>query len=352
MSIRNELGGRDFGRRSFLGGSLAGAGLAVGGVTRAATAPAERIGNQGERLPREVWIASVSHEGLDAATPAGMGKKMLQRMEEIVPMRPDVICLPETFLVSNLTQAAPAATLVAESPIGELLRPFADFARAQKCYVVCPLHTRAGDKVYNSAVLLDRAGEVMGEYRKAHPTTGELDSGIIPGPLDPPVFKTDFGVVGMQICFDIEWSETWRSLKQSGAEIVFWPSAFAGGQMVNAKAWQHQYCVVSSTLKDTTKICDVTGEELARTSRWNRWVCAPVNLEKAFLHTWPYIHRFDEIQAKYGRKISIRNFAEEEWSILESRSADVKIADVLKEFELLTLSDHLKTADNQQCRCR
>ena len=41
-------------------------------------------------------------------------------------------------------------------------------------------------------------------------------------------------------------------------------------------------------------------------------VRAPVNLEKAFLHTWPYVHRFDEIQAKYGRKIRIRNFAEEE----------------------------------------
>lgn len=347
MSKRDGLG-----RRGFLGSTLVGAGLAAGGLSRATAAPAEAIGKKGDRLPREVWIASVSHAGLEAATPAAMGQQMRRRMEEIVPMQPDVICLPETFLVSSLTQTAPSATEVAESPIGELLRPFSEFARAHACYVVCPLHTRAADKVYNSAVLLDRAGELVGEYRKAHPTTGEIDSGVAPGPLEPPVFKTDFGIVGMQICFDIEWSETWRSLQQSGAEIVFWPSAFAGGQMVNTKAWQHQYCVVSSTLKDTTKICDVTGEELARTSRWNQWVCAPVNLEKAFLHTWPYVHRFDEIQAKYGRKIRIRNFAEEEWSILESRSADLKIADVLREFDLLTLAEHLKTADNQQCRCR
>ncbi len=328
-----------------------GAGLAsaVGHSALAATGNATRVG---ERLPREVWIASISQEGLHAANPVAMGKLMLQQMEEIAPMQPDVICLPETFLVSNLTQTAPQATEIAETPIGDLLRPFAEFARAHACYVVCPLHTRQGDKIYNGAVFLDRAGEVLGEYRKAHPTTGEMDNGVAPGPLAPPVFKTDFGIVAAQICFDIEWSETWRSLQQSRAEIVFWPSAFAGGQMVNAKAWQHQYCVVSSTRKDTTKICDVTGEEVARTSRWNQWVCAPVNLEKAFVHTWPFVQRFDEIHAKYGRKVRVRNFAEEEWSILESRSPDVKIADVLQEFELKTITEHLATADSQQCSCR
>lgn len=63
-------------------------------------------------------------------------------------------------------------------------------------------------------------------------------------------------------------------------------------------------------------------------------VCAPVNLEKAFLHTWPHVRRFGEIQAKYDRKVRIHNFAEEEWSIIESRSPEVKIADHLWEFEL------------------
>jgi hypothetical protein len=185
-----------------------------------------------------------------------------------------------------------------------------------------------------------------------HPTTGEMERGVIAGPLDPPVFKTDFGTIGAQICFDIEWTESWQKLRQAGAEIVFWPSAYPGGSMVNAKAWQNKYCVVSSTNKDTTKICDVSGEDVAKTSRWNHWVCSPVNLEKAFLHTWPYVRRFGDIQAKYGRKVRIRTFAEEEWSIIESRSPDVQIADVMQEFDLKTHEEHISRADAAQCDCR
>jgi hypothetical protein len=185
-----------------------------------------------------------------------------------------------------------------------------------------------------------------------HPTVGEIEAGVAPGPLAPPVFRTDFGTLGVQICFDIEWADGWQRLREAGAEIVFWPSAFAGGIAVNTKAWQNRYVVASSTNKDTSKICDISGEEIARTSRWNRWVCAPVNLEKAFLHTWPFVLRFNDIHAKYGRKVRIHTLAEEEWTILESRSPDVRIADVLEEFELQTYEEHIRQADERQCECR
>jgi beta-ureidopropionase len=154
----------------------------------------------------------------------------------------------------------------------------------------------------------------------------EMLAGISPGPIDPPVFQTDFGRVGAQICFDIERADGWRRLRRKGAELAFWSSAFAGGSMVNTVAWQHKMPVVSSTRRDTTKICDITGEELARTGRWSlNWAVAPVNLEKVFLHTWPYNRHFDAIRARYGRDVRITTFDEEEWwTILESRSADVR----------------------------
>lgn len=137
----------------------------------------------------------------------------------------------------------------------------------------------------------------------------------------------------MQICFDIEWNDGWQNLRKAGAYIVFWSSAFAGDSAVNTKAWRNKYVVVSSTRKDTSKICQISGEEIAGTGCWNDWVCALVNLEKAFLHTWPFRRRFQEVEAKYGRKIGIKNFHEEEWTIIESRSAEVKVDDVLKVFE-------------------
>ena len=332
--------------------AVGGPGASNGTTGRTDVAAAPDAPSKAGRLPREVWIATVSQHDVRADTPRAMVRRMLRRMEEVVAFRPDIICLPEAFAVANLTGKRLAMAEVAEKPIGELARPLAEFARKHHCYVVCPMHTKHGDRIYNTAVFIDRSGKLLGEYHKIHPTRGEMEAGISPGPLEPPVFRTDFGVVGAQICFDIEWTDGWRKLEQAGAEIVFWPSAFAGGQMVNAKAWQHKYCVVSSTQKDTSKICDISGETVASTSRWNRSTCASINLEKAFLHTWPYVRRFGDIEAKYGRDVVIRTFPEEEWSIIESRSPDVKIADIMKEFDLKTHAEHIAAADEAQCRCR
>ena len=122
--------------------------------------------------------------------------------------------------------------------------------------------------------------------------------------------------------------------------------------MVNTHAWQNKYCVVSSTRKGTTQICDIDGRAVACTGHFADWVCAPVNLEKAFLHTWPFCRRFGEIRAKYGRKVSIRTFHEEEWTIMESRSADVRVSEILKEFELQTHEQHIAEADAVQRQWR
>ena len=338
-------------RRGFLGQVSIGGGLAaLAGSQKSASAATSRVRPKPrkERLEREVWVATISQDRMGAGSYKDMIGQMLKRMEEVTSYEPDIICLPEVFPFTNLSSGRSPLSEVAEAPIGDISRPFAKFARKYGCYVVCPIYTRQEGRYYNAAVFIDRQGNLLGEYRKAHPTIGEMDNGITPGPINPPVFKTDFGLVGAQICFDIKWDDAWKNLRRAGAEMVFWPSAFAGGSMVNAKAWRNKYVVVSSTQKDASKICDISGEEVAATGRWAPWACAPVNLEKAFLHTWPYCNRFADVQAKYGRKVRIRTFYEEEWTIIESRSPDVKISDVLKEFEFLTHEQHIQAADARQ----
>jgi len=337
-------------RRGFLKNTSLALGVSIlsGSGRTPAQAKRENPVARNDRLPREVWIASLSQNRLEAKNYEEMMKKMLWRMEEVVAYEPDIVCLPEAFPFVNLDTARPPLEDVAEVPIGAISKPFADFAKEHHCYVVCPIYTKENGRYYNSAVFIDREGKLLGEYRKIHPTIGEIENGIMPGPLEPPVFKTDFGLVGAQICFDIEWLDGWHNLRKAGAELVFWPSAFGGGSMVNTKAWQNKYCVVSSTRKGTTKICDVTGEEVDWTGHFAYWACGSVNLEKAFLHTWPYCRKFKDIQSKYGRKVRIRTFHEEEWTIIESRSAEVRIADVMKEFELKTHEEHMQAAEAVQ----
>jgi predicted amidohydrolase len=338
---------KNINRRNFMKntsvGSLGAAALGFSNMTYAADTDRKKT-NVYEK-PREVWIAAITKNDIEGKDIKETIQAALRQMENALPYKPDIYCLPETFL----DPAQRALATNAEDGTGRIAGPFQEFARKHNCYIVCPINTVENGKYYNAAVLIDRNGKMIGQYRKCRITESEVDEmGITPGPIDAPVFKTDFGTIGIQICFDIEWPEGWRQLAMKGAEIVFWPSAFAAGKKLNTKAWENQYVVVSSTLKNTTKIVDITGEDVATSGNWSSWgVCAPVNLEKAFLASWPYVQSFPDIQKKYGRKIRISSLHEEEFSVIESLSADVKIADVMKEFKLKTYREHLLSAENK-----
>jgi len=295
--------------------------------------PQEREVLLQERLPREVWIATVSQEGMSAETTEKMAEAMLGVIGKSVAYRPDIVCLPEYFLYTSIQKRL---TLPERVEISEnLSHNFAAFARTNRCYLIYPVFTRENGKIYNAAVVFDRQGNRMGEYRKTRLPLDELEMGITPGPLHPPVFKTDFGIIGIQICYDILWFEGWEALRRKGAEIVFWPSAYPAGRKVNAMAWQHRYAVATST-RGTSKICDISGDVIAQNGFDRNLICAPVNLEKTFIPTWLNVKNFDNIRAKYGRKIKFTTYQEEGWTVMECLSPDVRLNDILKEYNIKT----------------
>ncbi len=308
-------------------------------------------GSAGNSPAKEAWIAGVSQMGLTASTPQEMSRQVLEILKDIVPYKPDFVCLPEafpfTFITSKLSTTEKAD--ISE----EILQHYSDFSRQNNCYTVCPVYTRSDGTIYNSAVILDRTGKRAGVYNKIHPTEGEIDDGIGAGALFQPAIPTEFGPVGAQVCFDINWDDGWNMLKQQGSKIIFWPSAYAGGITVNSRAWKHKCVIATGTQKNTSKLCDITGETITQTGIWNlNLYCGPVNLEKAFLATWPYVMRFKDIQKKYGRKVRITNFHEEEWSIIESLSPELAVNDILREFDLKTYDEHIGSADAVQNKTR
>lgn len=303
--------------------------------------------SEATRNSREVWIATLALDSITGTDIREVTKAALNQMENAVPFVPDIYCLPETFHVSGIKN--PSLEITSEDGSGKIIGPFQEFAKKHQCYVICPVFTKEKGRYFNAAVVIDRQGKKIGEYRKVNLPTGEMEKGLTPGLPDVPVFQTDFGIIGIQICFDMNWFEGWDQLRKKGAEIVFWPSAFGGGKRVNTKAWENQYYVVSSTLKGTTKICDTLGEDLALSGIYSKWgVCAKVNLETVFLHTWPYNSSFPDIQKKYGRKVSIKTLHDEEFSVIESLSPEVKVSDIMKEFNLKSYREHLKLADDMK----
>jgi predicted amidohydrolase len=278
-------------------------------------------------------------------------EKILEILKEVIVYQPDFVCLPEAFPFQNIEQKM---TLAEKVEISEkAFDQLSGFSKQNNCYIICPVYTSEGGAIYNSAVVFDRKGKKIGVYNKIHPTEGEIEEGISPGAVFQPVIQTDFGPVGIQICFDINWADGWKMLTDQGVKIIFWPSAYGGGITVNTKAWQQRCIVASSTHKGTSRLCDISGEIVTQTGQWNQNLyCGPVNMEKEFLATWPYVNRFKDIQAKYGRKVRITNFHEEEWSIIESLSPDLFVKDILNEFKLKTYREHIGSAELLQNKAR
>jgi len=336
-------------RRNFIKNSAVGLGTAGIGISKSN----ELFGNekslsnqiiQREKIsPREVWVLSVSKERIEGNNSEKITKDMIERMNIMASYKPDIICLPEVFATSVKT---------AETIPGPIIETFISYAKEHNCYIICPIHTKKSNKVYNSAVLIDRKGNIVGQYDKIHPTENECDNKVTPGNSPPPVFKTDFGTIGILICFDINWIEEWKSLKEQGAEIVFWTAAFPGGRMLSSYAWFFQYYVVGCSLRDPILIYDVTGDLIFESGIYEHWAFCPLNLEKIFCEIDYHTGKVRDIRKKYGRKVGIRYLHNEDWVILESCSPDLPIKQIVDEYGLVSHWDYIKRAEKYQKKFR
>jgi len=105
-----------------------------------------------------------------------------------------------------------------------------ELARDHGMALVVPFYEEAQPGVYyNSAVVIERDGSVLGKYRKTHiPQVGPCfweKYYFKPGNLGYPVFETSVGRVGLIICYDRHFPEVARQLGLKGAQLVFNPSA-------------------------------------------------------------------------------------------------------------------------------
>jgi beta-ureidopropionase len=300
-------------------------------------------------MRREIWVGGLTMDSLTARTKDEAVTQALGRMDRLAAQKPDIVCLTETFQLS-VTQPRPTYDQLAEPIPGPTTERMAQWARAHHCYVIAPIHERQGGRIYNTAVVLDRSGQVAGSYRKVHVVENEMQAGASCGRAAAKTIQTDFGKIGIQTCFDVNWADGWTALKRDGAEIVFWPSAYPGGRALYPRAWQNAYHIVSVpwSKPGSAEVIDVAGDVIASSGQWEPWVCAPVNLQKGLFHLDFQIDKVRKIEAKYGRGVRVKWMHLENWFVLEAVDPALTIAGLKSEFGLVPLDEYLKRAERAQ----
>jgi N-carbamoylputrescine amidase len=112
-----------------------------------------------------------------------------------------------------------------EHPVVTALAPL-----ARELGVVLPLSIfeKAGPEYFNSLVMVDATGEIVGLYRKSHIPDGpgyEEKFYFKPGDTGFKVWPTKRGTIGVGICWDQWFPEAARSMMLMGAEVLFYPTA-------------------------------------------------------------------------------------------------------------------------------
>ena len=148
-----------------------------------------------------------------------------QSIERLIPRAAgaDLVVLPELCNSGYNFQSAEQAWQASEE-IGNstFVAYLASLCQDHGFHIVSGFDERAGDRLYNSALLVGPQGYV-GRYRKLHLFMNEKDF-FEPGDGGLPVFDIGACRLGMLVCFDWIFPEAWRVLALKGADVICHPS--------------------------------------------------------------------------------------------------------------------------------
>ena len=297
----------------------------IGSLIGVSTSPAQQVPQLvREQLPgRQVKVAAIS---------IGCGgqhdeklKLAIDHLHTAGKNGVDLACLPEEF-----------AGMTAEPIPGPTTNAVAELAKQYNMYVICPIREQAGDREYNTAVLLDREGQVAGYYRKVFVFWGE---GVHCSTEGVKVFETDFGRICILTCFDLNYPELWQRCDELDADIVFWPSAYGGGSPLNAYAILYHYYIVPV---GAGNIIDATGKTLERVEKPQpQQFIATLDLDRSFAHHDFHQDKVKKMLAEHATEMEVeRNLSPEDlapWWLFRATKPGIHVRDILKEHQIETL---------------
>ncbi len=320
--------------------------LATQGAELQGTEQAKKQGKTGSRL---VGVSCICQ-------PPRLSQAEMEKWIDMAALdKPDIILLTEGCMQNTPRSAsrneadAKAEPLPQPGPITEFL---SRKAKQYHTYIIACYWRKnlKGPGRFNSAVLLDREGKLVGYYDKMFPTVSEMESGVLPG-RGAVIFNTDFGRIGALICFDLNFDELVAEYKKQGAELLCFLTNFRGGERVPAVAWNNHCFIASAVPGENGVIIDPLGRTLAESSQYGPIIFARINLDSRVVHIDFNVNRVRRMKEKYGPAVRIETVSPEAYYYLTSLHPDISIDEMIDEFEVERLDKYLDRSRSVRLQC-
>ena len=206
----------------------------------------------------------------------------------------DVAVLPEMFSCPYKAKNFP---LYAQETGGKNYQRLSQAARQNSIYVIGgSMPERAGGRIYNTSYAFGRDGALLAAHRKAHlfdcnlPGARFFESETLTAGDAVTTFNTEFGMMGLMICFDVRFPLQAAVMQMRGAKAIFCPAAFnmtSGPNwwevMFRARAIDNQlFMIGAAPARDETAAYVAYGNSIV-VSPWGT-VLARLGAEEAILY--------------------------------------------------------------------
>jgi predicted amidohydrolase len=217
---------------------------------------------------------------------------MAEQLGKAGALGSDLIIFSEMF-TSGYNIGRETTHRLAEVNNGATAEFVIDIARKSGIAVLYGYPERDRENIYNSAQLIDAAGQRSCNYRKTH-LFGDIErSTFAAGDCNSPVFELNGMKMGVLICYDVEFAENVRSLAMAGADFVAVPTALmhpyslVPEKLIPTRAYENQVFVAYANRCDIEQELDYTGlscivgpdgSDLARAGKEQTLITASLDL--------------------------------------------------------------------------
>jgi predicted amidohydrolase len=302
------------------------------------------------QLPRKVIVGTTmrafweEYPGLDKRLDqlAGIVDQMAAESKNKYGRALDLAILPEVAITGEAGNNALEHSVPFEGQVEKL---FAQKAREHNCYIVVPtylLDSKEKKLCSNAAILLGRKGEIIGTYRKVHLVVslerGTMEGGCVPG-TEAPVFDCDFGKLGIQICYDMEFDDGWAELARKGAELVAWPTQSPQTSQPASRAKQGRCYIVSSTWRNNASIFEPTGKIATQIKPPQNILVSEIDLSYALLPWSSKLRNGEAFKKTYGDKAGFHYYEDEDCGIFWSNDPKTTVGEMAGKIGVLELEN-------------